>query len=68
MITYTVEIKVTFEPKPRILKWRKAEEARKKLAVWLIRLGLRVSGSEALLLVPQHIKIKKEETNATHTT
>ena len=54
MITYKVETEVTFEPKLWILKWPKAEEARMKLALWLIQLGLRVSGSKALILLPQY--------------
>lgn len=45
MITY----KVTFEPKPWILKWG-LEKRRMRLALWLIRLGLHVSGSDTLLL------------------
>lgn len=61
MITYMVEVEVTFEPKLWILKWPRVETARMKLALWLIRKGLSVSGSEALLLLPQHIKIKEVE-------
>ena len=64
MITYTVEIKVTFEPKLRILKWRKAEAARMKLALWLIRQGLRVSGSKALILLPQYFPKELKWTEA----
>ena len=45
MITY----EITFEPKLWILKWG-LEERRMRLALWLIRLGLHVSGSETLLL------------------
>jgi len=52
MITYTIE--VTFEPKLLILKWG-LEKRRMRLALWLIRLGLRVSESDALLLLPQQI-------------
>ena len=59
MITYTIE--VTFEPKPYILKWPWLEEARMNLAVWLIRLGLRVSGSEEMILTSQLIGSTREE-------
>lgn len=52
MITYTME--VTFEPKLWILKWG-LEKRRMQLAVWLIHAGLYVSGSEALLLLPQQV-------------
>lgn len=41
MITYTVEIDVTFKPKLWVLKWPKVEKARMRLAIWLIWLGLR---------------------------
>jgi hypothetical protein len=51
MITY----EVTFEPKLWILKWD-LEKQRMRLALWLIRLGLCVSGSETLLL-----QVKREE-------
>ena len=55
MITY----EVTFEPKPFILKWG-LEKRRMRLALWLIRLGLRVSESETLLLqVKRNIREKQ---------
>lgn len=49
-----IDVKVTicFAPKPRILRWPIAEAARMWLAVWLIRGGLRVSGSSEMIVTP----------------
>jgi hypothetical protein len=55
-----VKVTITFAPKPWILRWSWAEEARMSLAAWLVQAGLRVSGSSEMIVTP-HLWRKDNE-------
>lgn len=47
-----VKVTISFAPKPWVLRWPLVEEARQQFAIWLVRMGLRVSGSSEMIVTP----------------
>lgn len=60
---FDVEVTICFAPKPWIFKWQKLEAARQQFAIWLVRLGLRVSGSSEMIVTPHLWRPRESQEN-----